>query len=150
MWERQGTREHCTFSPNSQITRVAEHWHSLLTALLSLQTWQLQSQLRRPDVGKFSLAFGWQICDFISVKNLRLSVRLWAFPSHENLSWTSDNLQLVSQRKLNPFLCPTNHCRLLEGAPWRARGRSAKGTQIFVLEVEGERERERERQRERR
>jgi hypothetical protein len=38
---------------------------------------------------------------------------LWAFLSYRNVSFTSENFKFISQRKVKPFRCRTNDCRVL-------------------------------------
>jgi len=44
-------------------------------------------------------------------RNLRLLFMFWMFLFHENLSLTSENIELFSQWRVNPFRCPTNDYR---------------------------------------
>jgi hypothetical protein len=38
---------------------------------------------------------------------------LWAFLSYRYVSLTSENFKFISQRKVKPFRCRTNDCRVL-------------------------------------
>ena len=48
---------------------------------------------------------------YLGKEILRLSVMLWAFLSHGNLSLNSEKFKFVDQRKVNPCRCPTGHYR---------------------------------------